>query len=478
MSASVQAPASASSPARRASVERVSFVLPTLNEAENIGLLIEAIYEALPDTFEIVVVDDASQDGTANVVREVAARHPDRRIRLLERRQNPGLTNSLRDGIALCEGTVIGWMDCDFSMPPAVIPRLLSAIEQGYDIAVGSRFVRGGRFKENLEGTPDSPLAVFLSRAMNYSIQFFLDHQFKDYTSGFILIRKAVLDAIPLRGDYGEYFIDLMYRAIRAGYRFIEIPYVCLPRLRGESKTGNTLWQYLKRGVGYLAIAGRLRWEDWRSRRAAAPTPAARRLPVQDAREVTIASMRGDHIPLVAGLHHQTLYETLNSRLGVAFLEDLYTSVVEDPAARAWVALDGTRVVGFLSATQDLHATQARVMRSLLWRDRVIAAAHILTSRRDLRDYLSHTRFAWYVRWRFGTPYASILTVGVAPGFQGRGVASRLLAQAEDFFARQNVAAFFVDTLEHNAAARAFYEKSGFHRVGDVAGNVILRKTR
>src|SRR5262249_15375374 len=152
-----------------------------------------------------------------------AQTHEKSPVRVLERMKDPGLTNSLKDGIAASTGKMVVWMDCDFSMPPALIPQLLTSLSDGYDIAVGSRFVRGGSFKQNTEGTPDSPLAVFLSRVMNYSIQILLDHSFKDYTSGFIAIRRHVLEAIPLRGDYGEYFIDLMYRAIHKGYKAVEI---------------------------------------------------------------------------------------------------------------------------------------------------------------------------------------------------------------------------------------------------------------
>ena len=185
---------------------RVSAILPTLNEADNIVPLIERIYQEIPALYEVIVVDDDSPDGTAALVLRYAQEHPGRKIRVEKRLQDHGLTPSLRHGISVATGDVIVWMDCDFSMPPEIIPRLLTCIEQGYDVAVGSRFVRGGRFKENTQGTPDSPVAVFLSRIMNYSIQLLLDHSFKDYTSGFIAVRRRVLEDIPLRGNYRGIF--------------------------------------------------------------------------------------------------------------------------------------------------------------------------------------------------------------------------------------------------------------------------------
>jgi len=83
----------------------------------------------------------------------------------------------------------------------------------------------------------------------------------KDYTSGFILGRKEVFDKIDLRGDYGEYCIDLLYRAKRAGYTILELPYLCVPRQVGESKTATNLWGYLRRGVNYVTTIFRLRFK-------------------------------------------------------------------------------------------------------------------------------------------------------------------------------------------------------------------------
>lgn len=237
----------------------VSVVLPTLDEAENIVALLRAIIEAVPGLLEIIVVDDDSPDRTADLAADFAktvgapAIHVERLPRL-------GLTASLRRGVGACRGDVVVWMDCDFSMPPRLIPELLRQIEAGCDIAVGSRFAPGGSFKKNTEGTPDSPLAVFLSRVMNYSIRFLLDPGFHDYTSGFAAVRSSVLKAIPFSGDYGEYFIDFIFRALRAGYRVKEIAYVCVPRRAGYSKTGQNVLQYFQRGKKYIWLAVRLRF--------------------------------------------------------------------------------------------------------------------------------------------------------------------------------------------------------------------------
>ena len=266
----------------------------------------------------------------------------------------------------------------------------------------------------------------------------------------------------------------MIFRAIRRGYRIIEIPYVCLPRQRGVSKTGSGLVQYLRLGIRYVRIACRLRWNAFftgrRPIQEPSPVPSSRK---QTSQSVVIRAMQAEQVPLVAGLHHRVLHQTLNSRLGIPFLEDLYGSILLDPKARVWIALDQDRVLGFLSATLDLHATQSYLMSQLFWRDRFVAMFHILTSFRDLRDYLSHQRLAWHCR-RFGRPYRTILTVGIHPDWQGSGAATMLLEEADAFFKVSKVSAYHVDTLQDNPRALAFYHKSGFEIVGTVWGNILL----
>lgn len=252
----------------------VSIVLPTYNEVENIGRLIDQIAESCKDyPIEFVVVDDNSPDGTARLVEEKAKQN--NQINLICRRDKRGLTSAIQDGIDASKGSVVVWMDTDLSMPPKIIPLLLTKIEEGFDAAVGSRFVKGGGSKggsmdggkvsmigvyRNLKQSNDTFSAMVLSRLMNYFIQFSLNPSFKDYTSGFIAIKKPVLEEIRLRGDYGEYFMDLIYRCLKRGHKVIEIPYLCLPRQYGQSKTGSNLFDYSRRGIKYILTALRLRF--------------------------------------------------------------------------------------------------------------------------------------------------------------------------------------------------------------------------
>lgn len=236
----------------------VSVVLPTYNEAPNIVRLIDAILSCAVLPTEVLVVDDDSPDGTWRLVEGRAL--GDGRVRLLRRVGRRGLTSAIQEGIDSTYGDVVVWMDCDFSMPPELVPRLVDAVvSEVHDAAVGSRFVTGGSTKRRLGDTQDSRLGVWLSDVLNSLLQFWLGHGFKDYTSGFIACRRRVLEETRLRGDYGEYFIDLIYTALRHGYSIIELPYQCVPRRFGESKTGSNAWQYARRGAKYLWTAIRLR---------------------------------------------------------------------------------------------------------------------------------------------------------------------------------------------------------------------------
>ncbi|MFQ5613284.1 MAG: glycosyltransferase, partial [Anaerolineae bacterium] len=222
-------------------IPQVSIVLPTFNERDNIGPLIERTLAALTDyAVEVVVVDDDSPDGTWRIVAGKAATDP--RIRLIRRTDESGLTSAIWRGVREARGAWVGWMDCDLSMPPEKWPDLAGALAGGADLALGSRYVPGGRdVAHSLTGRA-------FSRVINLAAGLVLDRSIKDYTSGFILARREVFERIQLQGDYGEYCIDLLYRARRAGFSIRELPYVCVPRQTGESKTASDAWGYVTRG--------------------------------------------------------------------------------------------------------------------------------------------------------------------------------------------------------------------------------------
>ncbi len=233
---------------------KITIILPTYNEAKNINSLIERTLQALgdyPGGMEIVVVDDNSPDGTWQLVAERAK--TDARVRLVRRTHERGLTSAIQRGIREAHGEWIGWMDCDLSMPPEEWPKFAEILAQDIGMAVGSRYVKGGA------DVAHSQVGRLFSRIINVWAGIILDWSIKDYTSGFILARQEIFKHITLRGDYGEYCIDLLYRAKRMGYTIRELPYRCVPREEGESKTATNVWGYLTRGVNYVKTIFQLR---------------------------------------------------------------------------------------------------------------------------------------------------------------------------------------------------------------------------
>ena len=178
-----------------------------------------------------------------------AAKHP--QARLVSRTMERGLTTAIFRGVAESQREAVVWMDCDLAMPPEDIPRLLAALE-GRHAALGSRYAAGGRG----EGNP--LLNRMLSRTICLMTQILLPGKLTDYTSGFIAARRSVVAGLGLRGDYGEYCIDFLVRAARAGCLMVEVPYVFGDRVSGESKTGVGIKALAKRGYKYLFTLARL----------------------------------------------------------------------------------------------------------------------------------------------------------------------------------------------------------------------------
>jgi dolichol-phosphate mannosyltransferase len=235
----------------------LTVIMPTFNEAGNIAPLICAILAEIRAHFtclflEILVVDDNSPDETWRL----ATTTGDPSVRVIRRMADHGLRKSIAQGVTEARGDIVLWLDCDFSHPPRFIPQLVACVCVGFDIAVNSRYVASGEDVREGKGTW---LQRMLSRWLNHLTWLMLGQSFRDYTSGFIAARRDVIRALGLRGDYGEYFIDLIFRAVRARYRVLELPYRNEPRAAGESKTGTNLFDYARRGIKYLWLLVKLR---------------------------------------------------------------------------------------------------------------------------------------------------------------------------------------------------------------------------
>ncbi len=213
-------------------------ILPTYNEAENIEAIVRAAGEALARApcagYMVLVVDDGSPDGTGEIAERLAAEHP--WVQVLHRTQKEGIGPAYLAGFhhALRQGAAyVLEMDSDFSHDPADLPRLLGAIRDGADLALGSRYVPGG-------GVSDWGLMrQFVSRGGSTYARLVLGLRVHDLTGGFKCFRREVLEAIDfdrVRSQGYGFQVELTYRAVRAGFHVVEVPIVFRDRQRGQSK--------------------------------------------------------------------------------------------------------------------------------------------------------------------------------------------------------------------------------------------------
>jgi dolichol-phosphate mannosyltransferase len=208
-------------------------VLPTYNEADNLELLVQAARERLPADARILIVDDSSPDGTGRIADRLAAEVEG--VEVLHRPAKQGLGPAyiagFRRALAAGAGLVLE-MDADFSHDPADLPRLIAACADA-DLAIGSRYVRGGR----IDGW--SPLRRGISRGGSAYARVVLGVGVRDLTGGYKCFRRELLEAIDLGAveAVGYAFqVELTYRAIRLGFRVAEVPIVFHDRRAGESK--------------------------------------------------------------------------------------------------------------------------------------------------------------------------------------------------------------------------------------------------
>lgn len=236
----------------------VVVVVPTFNEAANIGSLCERVRAALPDA-GILVVDDASPDGTANVVRGLAADLG--AVSVLERPRKGGLGAAYRAGFgeAIRQGAEICvQIDADLSHDPAMLPALVANLEHGADLAIGSRYVPGGL-------TVDWPRRrQALSRWGNRYAAGVLGLAVNDATAGYRAYRVDALERMDystVSADGYGFQVEMTHRLVRAGGRIVEFPITFRERVAGESKLSEGIVREA------LVLVGRLWWEDRRGRR-------------------------------------------------------------------------------------------------------------------------------------------------------------------------------------------------------------------
>jgi dolichol-phosphate mannosyltransferase len=214
---------------------KITLVLPTYNEAENLPKLIPALMSLdLPD-LRLLIIDDFSPDGTGDIAEDISRRYPDR-VQVLHRKGQRGLGRAYVFGFEYAlkgDAEAIGQMDCDFSHPVEKLPELAKKLE-ACDLALGSRYIPGGGVDERW------PLwRKALSRWANFYARIILGLPVRDVTGGFRLWRREMLERIPFRDVVSNgyiFLVELLYLAHLNGCRFGEVPIYFADRKWGSSK--------------------------------------------------------------------------------------------------------------------------------------------------------------------------------------------------------------------------------------------------
>jgi dolichol-phosphate mannosyltransferase len=233
-------------------IDRVLVIIPTYDERQNIELILQRVVTANPSV-HVLVVDDASPDGTGKLADAVAEQ--DERVKVLHRAGKAGLGAAYIAGFDWARANdydVVVEMDADGSHAPEQLPRLLGALSSA-DVVLGSRWIPGG------EVVNWPRRRKVLSLGGNLYTRMALGIELRDATGGYRAYRRSVLEGIDYRGVASEGYcfqVDLARRALDGGYRVIEVPITFVERERGESKMSGDIvreafWRVTKWGATY-----------------------------------------------------------------------------------------------------------------------------------------------------------------------------------------------------------------------------------
>ena len=204
----------------------LSVVVPTYNEAGSVTVLAERLHAALAGRdWELVIVDDGSPDGTADIAAAMAPRIP---VQVVRRAGKAGLASAVVAGFGAARGDILVVMDADLSHPPETVPALVDALERGADLAVGSRYVRGGGVTDwPLKRRVVSRVACLMGNALV---------PVHDATSGFFALRRSVIAGVTLNPIGFKIGFEVIARGRYR--RVVEVPYTFRDRELGSSKFG------------------------------------------------------------------------------------------------------------------------------------------------------------------------------------------------------------------------------------------------
>ena len=219
--------------------KKVSIILSTYNEALVIEDTISKIFKYL-NNVEIILVDDNSPDGTFEKVKKI--NNPNLKVFL---RKSRGLASAFLLGLINSSSEVVGWLDSNMGVLAERLPEMLGQLEKN-DIVILSRYVDGGTDLRSKQ-------RILSSQLINFFCRLILSNKIKDYTSGiFLMKREVLLSAVPIGNGHGEFFIEFIYKAHKAGNRIVELPYVHPPDIEGMSKTATSALRFCYLGFKYF----------------------------------------------------------------------------------------------------------------------------------------------------------------------------------------------------------------------------------
>jgi len=229
--------------------DKLGLVIPTLNEAGNVPILIDRVRASLDQTgcnYELIFVDDDSRDGTQDIVREFAKDDP--RVKLCVRVNERGLAGAVIHGWANTDANILGVIDADLQHPPELLPGLLEGVRGAHDIAIGSRYLTSNG--DSTAGwNPARRLVSSMATWVTYPLQR-PGIRVKDPMSGFFMVRRECIDGIRLHPEGFKILLEILVRGrIRSA---LEIPYRFGLRHAGKSKAN------VKVALDYATLLGRL----------------------------------------------------------------------------------------------------------------------------------------------------------------------------------------------------------------------------
>jgi dolichol-phosphate mannosyltransferase len=239
-------------------MSRTIVVVPTYNEADNLPALADLLL-ALEPSIDVLIVDDASPDGTGGIGDGIAAREPC--FHVLHRTGPRGYAAANREGLrrALDDGfEIVCTMDADLSHDPATLPALVAAVEGGADLAIGSRYVPGGKLVVEW-----GPFRHAVSRMGSLYARIMTGAKVNDCTSGFRCYRASTLDSIDfenLQADGYSFLIEVLAALAKRHARFAEVPITYVDRRAGSSKISNGIVVealFVTTGLGFKRLFGR-----------------------------------------------------------------------------------------------------------------------------------------------------------------------------------------------------------------------------